>query len=86
MCPNCHKMNDVHKFCVYCGKKLPVDDDMIKQMNDNCEPYCLNCGRAYKKGQIKCKCRYLFRDIKCHECNAKNSYANRFCTDRKSVV
>lgn len=80
MCPNCHKMNDVHKFCVYCGKKLPVDDDMIKQMNDNCEPYCLNCGRAYKKGQIKCKCGYLFRDIKCHECNAKNSYANRFCT------
>lgn len=80
MCPSCHKLNDIHKFCVYCGKELPINDERIRLMNDNPEAYCLNCGRPAKKGQTKCECGYEFAEIKCPECNAKNVYANRFCT------
>lgn len=80
MCPSCHKLNDIHKFCVYCGKELPIDIDEIKLMNDNPEPYCINCGRPVEKDKTKCECGYEFADIKCPKCNAKNAYANRFCT------
>lgn len=78
VCPKCHKRNDIHKFCIYCGHKL-LDDNQIRLILDNPEPYCLNCGRPVKKGQAKCECGYEFRDINCPECNSKNSYTNRFC-------
>ncbi|MBR0272244.1 MAG: hypothetical protein IJQ68_09720 [Methanobrevibacter sp.] len=80
MCPSCHKMNDIHKFCIYCGKELPIEDNQIRLMNDNTEAYCLNCGRPAMKGQKKCECGYEFGDINCPECNTLNSYTNRFCT------
>lgn len=79
VCPKCHKRNDLHKFCIYCGHKL-LDDDQIGLILDNPEQYCLNCGRLVKKGQKKCECGYEFSDINCPECNSKNSYTNRFCT------
>ena len=79
LCPKCHKPNDIHKFCVYCGQKL-LDDEQIRLILDNPEPYCLNCGRTVKKGQTKCECGYEFRIIDCPKCNSKNSYTNRFCT------
>lgn len=79
-CPSCHKMNEVHKFCIYCGHKL-LDDKQIELILDNPEPYCLNCGRPIKKGQSKCECGYEFRIMDCPKCNAKNSYTNRFCTE-----
>ncbi|MBQ9025807.1 MAG: hypothetical protein IJ104_05460 [Methanobrevibacter sp.] len=79
-CPSCHKMNEIHKFCVYCGEKLPIDDNQIRLMNDNPEAYCLNCGRPAMKGQKKCDCGYEFGDINCPKCNTINSYTNRFCT------
>jgi predicted nucleic acid-binding Zn ribbon protein len=72
-------MNEIHKFCVYCGKRLPLDDEQIKLMTSKPEVSCLNCGRPVKKGQIRCDCGYEFRDIKCPECGTRNEYANRFC-------
>ncbi len=79
MCPHCRKMNEMHKFCVFCGKQLISDDDKIKLIKDNPDPYCLNCGRPVKRDQTKCDCGYEFRDIKCPECGEKNPYTNRFC-------
>lgn len=79
-CPKCHKMNDINKFCIFCGEKLPITEERIKLMNDNPEPYCLNCGRSVEKGQAKCECGYGFVDITCPECNTENEYTNRFCT------
>lgn len=79
ICPKCHKKNDPHKFCVYCGHKL-LDDDQIGLILDNPQPYCLNCGRRAEKGQKKCECGYEFRDINCPQCNSRNAYTNRFCT------
>ena len=79
MCTACHKLNEVHKFCVFCGHKL-LDDEQIELILDNPDPYCLNCGRSVKKNQTNCECGYEFGDINCPDCNAKNSYANRFCT------
>lgn len=79
MCTACHKMNDIHKFCVYCGNKL-LDDDKIRLILDNPKPYCINCGRIVNKGQAKCECGYEFRIMDCPKCNTKNAYANRFCT------
>ena len=78
-CPKCHKGNDIHKFCVYCGHKI-LDDEQLKLMKNIPEPYCLNCGRPVKKGQSKCECGYEFKAINCPKCNSKNSYTNRFCT------
>lgn len=78
-CPHCRKMNEIHKFCVYCGKRLPIDDDQIKLMSDKPEASCLNCGRPVKKGQTRCSCGYEFADIKCPECRTINEYSNRFC-------
>ena len=78
-CPRCHKRNDIQKFCIYCGHKM-LDDEQIKLMTDNPEPYCLNCGRHVGKGQANCECGYEFRIIDCPKCNSKNSYTNRFCT------
>ena len=79
LCPGCNKINDVHKFCVFCGHKL-LDDEQIELILDNPDPYCLNCGRPVKKNQAKCECGYEFGDINCPGCNTKNSYTNRFCT------
>jgi len=79
ICPNCHKTNEVHKFCIYCGHKL-LDDEQIRVIQDNPEPYCLNCTRPVKKGQGICECGYELKDINCPDCNAKNAYSNRFCT------
>lgn len=77
-CPGCHKMNEVHKFCIYCGHEL-LDDDQIKLILDNPEPYCLNCGRKVEKGQVRCECGYELSEVNCPECNTGNSYTNRFC-------
>lgn len=79
LCPHCHKFNDIHKFCVYCGKKLPLDDDQIRLMTAKPKVRCLNCGRPVGDGQTKCECGYEFEDINCPYCKAINSYANRFC-------
>lgn len=79
ICPNCHKLNNINKFCIYCGHKL-LDDDQISLFLDNPEAYCLNCGRTVEKGQKSCECGYELKDINCPDCNAKNAYANRFCT------
>ena len=79
LCPNCHKKNEVHKFCIYCGHKL-MDDDQIRLIQDNPGPHCLNCGRKVEKGQMSCKCGYELGDVNCPECNTKNAYANRVCT------
>lgn len=73
-------MNDIHKFCVYCGNELLISDEQINLFRDNTEPYCLNCGRPVKKNQTNCECGFAFGEINCHGCNAKNPYANRFCT------
>ena len=77
--PNCYKRNEIHKFCIYCGHNL-LDDDQIRLILENPEPYCLNCGRTVKKGQMSCKCGYELRDVNCPECDTKNTYTNRFCT------
>ncbi|WP_405294706.1 hypothetical protein [Methanobrevibacter sp.] len=79
VCPKCHKRNDPHKFCIYCGHEI-LDDDQIRLILENPEPYCLNCGRLVEIGQKKCECGYEFSDINCPKCNSKNSYTNRFCT------
>ena len=76
ICPNCHKKNEMHKFCIHCGHKL-LDDDQIL---DDPQPYCLNCGQGVEKGQKMCVCGYKLGDVNCPECNAKNAYTNRFCT------
>ena len=78
LCPNCYKLNDIQKFCIYCGRKL-LDDEQIRQILDDPNPYCLNCGRPAKRNQIKCECGYEFADIKCPKCESKNEYANKFC-------
>ena len=80
ICPACHKRNEVQKFCIYCGHRL-LGDEEIELIFDNPEPYCLNCGRPVKRGQLNCECGYQFRDISCPKCNTQNSYVNRFCTD-----
>lgn len=80
VCPNCHKRNDIQKFCIYCGHQL-LDDEQIKLMTDNPEPYCLNCGRPVGKGQEKCECGYEVSYVNCPDCNSKNAYTNRFCTE-----
>lgn len=49
-------------------------------MSDTPQAVCLNCGRPVEKDQLICECGYTLNDIRCHECNALNSYANRFCT------
>ena len=79
-CPSCHKINDVHKFCIYCGHKL-LEDEEIELIQDNPEPYCLNCGRHVKNNQSKRECGCEFRIIDCPKCYVKNAYANRFCTE-----
>ena len=79
ICPNCHKLNDINKFCIHCGHKL-LDDEQIRLFLDNPEAYCLNCGRRVEKGQGSCECGYELKDINCPDCNAKNAYANKFCT------
>ena len=79
ICPNCHNVNDMNKFCIHCGHKL-MDDDQLSLIRDNSEAYCLNCGRTVKKGQGSCECGYELANINCPECNTKNAYANRFCT------
>lgn len=78
ICPNCHKKNEIYKFCIYCGHQL-LDDDQIRLLLDNPEAYCLNCGRTVKKGQLTCECGYQFSDIACPDCGTRNAYANRFC-------
>jgi predicted nucleic acid-binding Zn ribbon protein len=78
ICPKCLKRNGLNKFCIYCGQKL-LDDEQIRLILDNPEPYCLNCGRLVENDQKKCECGYEFSDINCPECNSKNSYTNRFC-------
>lgn len=80
-CPHCNKMNTIHKFCIFCGERLPLDDNQIKLMTDKPEASCLNCGRPVIKGQTKCECGYEFADIECPECQTKNVYTNRFCTN-----
>lgn len=77
-CPNCHKVNDIQKFCIYCGGRL-LDDYQIKMLTGTPEPYCLNCGRLVEIGKRKCECGYEFADIKCPECGADNEYTNKFC-------
>jgi hypothetical protein len=72
-------MNDAHKFCIYCGKELPVDEDKIRLISENPDASCLNCGRPVRKGQMKCECGYEFKDIKCPQCLVKNEYTNKFC-------
>ena len=79
MCPHCRKMNEIHKFCVYCGKELPISDEQIKLMTEKPEASCLNCGRPVNKGQTRCICGYQFSDIRCPECGTINEYTNRFC-------
>lgn len=79
-CPSCYKLNDIQKFCIYCGKELLISDEQIKLMKNTSKPYCLNCGRPVEIGQTKCECGYEFADINCPECNTKNAYTNRFCT------
>ena len=79
-CPKCSKLNDPHKFCIFCGNKLPVSDDELELMKENPEPTCLNCGRPVEKGQTRCQCGYEFSDINCPKCNKENPYTNRFCT------
>lgn len=79
MCPACHKPNDIHKFCIYCGKRLPISDDQLELMTCTPQAVCLNCGRPVKKDQLICECGYTLNDIRCPHCNALNSYANRFC-------
>ena len=80
MCPECRKLNDPHKFCIFCGNKLPVSDAELELMKENPGPTCLNCGRPVEKGQIECECGYEFSDINCPKCNKENPYTNRFCT------
>ena len=80
ICLKCHKINDIQKFCIYCGARLPVNDEEIRLAHDNPKPYCLNCGRPVEKGQSDCVCGYHFGDIKCPECNTENKYENMFCT------
>ena len=78
-CPKCHKMNDIHKFCIYCGHQL-LDTEQIELIQENPDAYCLSCGRPVKKDQKKCECGYEFRIVDCAKCNVKNAYANKFCT------
>ncbi|AMD18302.1 hypothetical protein TL18_09945 [Methanobrevibacter sp. YE315] len=78
-CSKCLRLNDINKFCIYCGNQL-FSDDELKLITDTPKPYCLNCGRPVEIGQEKCDCGYEFRDIKCPECGTENAYANRFCT------
>ena len=78
-CTKCRKLNDVQKFCIYCGEKLPVSDEEIRINRSETDPYCLNCGRPVKRGQTNCACGYEFRDVNCPKCNQKNEYASRFC-------
>lgn len=79
LCPHCNNLNDVHKFCIYCGEKL-LDDDQFKLITEDTNPTCLNCGRPVKKNQKKCECGYEFIEINCPDCNSKNEYTNKFCT------
>lgn len=79
MCPHCGRLNNIQKFCVFCGKRL-LSDEQIQAMSQKPEPVCLNCGRPAERGQTVCDCGYEFKDIECPECNAKNTYANRFCS------
>lgn len=79
MCPACHKANDIHKFCIYCGKRLPISDDQLELMTCTPQAVCLNCAMPVKKDQLICECGYTLNDIRCPNCNTLNSYANRFC-------
>ena len=78
-CPKCGRLNDINKFCIYCGNRL-FSDDEIKLINDALKPYCLNCGRPIEAVKEKCECGYEFANIKCPECKTENAYFNRFCT------
>ena len=78
-CPECGRLNDINKFCIYCGNRL-FSDEEFKLISDTPKPYCLNCGRPVEIGQAKCECGYVFASIKCPECETENAYANRFCT------
>lgn len=78
-CPKCGRLNDITKFCIYCGNRL-FSDDEIKLINDTPKPYCLNCGRPIEAVKEKCECGYEFANIKCPECETENAYFNRFCT------
>lgn len=77
-CPKCGRLNDITKFCIYCGNRL-FSDDEIKLINDALKPYCLNCGRPIEAIKEKCECGYEFANIKCPECETENAYFNRFC-------
>ena len=79
-CPHCRKYNKIHKFCTFCGKELPLDDDQIRLMTAKPEVRCLNCGRPVEENQTRCYCGFEFGDIKCPDCETKNPYTNRFCT------
>ena len=75
LCPNCHKPNGIHRFCIYCGCEL-LNDEKISLMKENPEPYCLNCGKTVGKGEKYCRCGYEFKDVRCPECSTINSYTN----------
>ena len=79
-CPRCLKKNGIQKFCIYCGERLPIDEDQIRLMLEEPDASCLNCGRPVKRGQTRCDCGYEVRSVKCPECESMNEYANRFCT------
>lgn len=57
-----------------------MDDKMEYPSFNDCEPYCLNCGRPVAIGQIRCECGYEFADVKCPHCATANEYANNYCT------
>ena len=79
MCPKCHKLNDIQKFCIFCGERL-LNEEQLRLTRENPEPYCLNCARPVKKNQARCDCGYVLGDITCPSCGTENEYINRFCT------
>ena len=65
-CPFCNELNEAdHKFCVYCGKKFPLDGDEQSIEDKECLN-CPACNEANHQDNIECKkCGYLLKeDIK----------------------
>ena len=71
-CPFCNELNEMdHKFCVYCGKELPLDEnafnllvDVSQDNNDEKEEFihCPKCNTLNFKDSIECNsCGFLLQ-------------------------